>query len=173
MKKKLLILFLSVIGTVMLALGISACSKVQEILLKAPENIAYDGTYITWDKVDDAEYYMVQIGNAEAARSNSTTYYYEANGESFDVTVSSVLGETQESASVTFKPLATIEEVFVGNDGSISWDAVSGANAYQISINGTVLTNNVTDTRYSDLPEGSNRVKVKPVVSGDSTFYSF
>ena len=90
MKKKLLILFLSVIGTVMLALGISACSKVQEILLKAPENIAYDGTYITWDKVDDAEYYMVQIGNAEAARSNSTTYYYEANGESFDVTVSSV-----------------------------------------------------------------------------------
>ena len=173
MKKKLLILFLSVIGTVMLALGLAACSKVQEILLKAPENIAYDGTYITWDKVGNAEYYMVQIGNAEAARSNSTTYYYEANGESFDVTVSSVLGETQESASVTFKPLATIETVYVANDGSISWDAVSGANAYQVSVNGNVLTNDITDTRYSDLPEGSNRVKVKPVVSGDSTFYSF
>lgn len=173
MKKKLLILFLSIVGTVMLALGLASCSKVQEILLKAPENITYDGTYITWDKVDDAEYYMVQIGNAEAARSNSTTYYYEANGESFDVTVSSVLGETQESASVTFKPLATIEEVFVGNDGSLSWDAVNGANAYQISVNGTVLTNNITDTRYTELPEGSNRVKVKPVVSGDNTFYSF
>ena len=99
MKKKLLILFLSIVGTAMLAFGLASCSKVQEILLKAPENITYDGTYITWDKVDDAEYYMVQIGNAEAARSNSTTYYYEANGESFDVTVSSVLGETQESAS--------------------------------------------------------------------------
>ena len=173
MKKKLLILFLSIVGTMMLALGLASCSKVQEILLKAPENITYDGTYITWDKVGDAEYYMVQIGNADAARSNSTTYYYEANGESFDVTVSSVLGETQESASVTFKPLTTITEVFVGNDGSISWDAVSGANAYQISINGKVLTNNITDTRYTELPEGSNRVKVKPVVSGDNTFYSF
>lgn len=30
----------------------------------------------------------------------------------------------------------------------------------------------VTDTRIATLPEGSNRVKVKPVVSGDSTFYS-
>lgn len=173
MKRKLLLVLCTLVMVIAGAIGLSACSKVQEILLKAPENITYDGTYITWDKVDNAEYYMVQIGNAKAARSNSTTYFYEANGESFDVTVSSVLDETQESTSVTFKPLATIAEVFVGNDGSISWDAVSGANAYQISVNGTVLTNNVTDTRYSDLPEGSNRVKVKPVVLEDNTFYSF
>lgn len=173
MKRKLLLVICTLVIAIAGAIGLSACSKVREILLKAPENIAYDGTYITWDKVDNAEYYMVQIGNAEAARSNSTTYFYEANGELFDVTVSSVLGETQESTSVTFKPLATIAEVFVGNDGSISWDTVSGANAYQISINGTVLANNITDTRYTELPEGSNRVKVKPVVSGDNTFYSF
>ena len=118
MKRKVLLLVCTVIMIVAGAIGLSACSKVKEILLKAPENIAYDGTYITWDKVDNAEYYMVQIGNADAARSNSTTYYYEANGESFDVTVSSVLGDAQESASVTFKPLAVIEEIFVGNDGS-------------------------------------------------------
>lgn len=172
MKRKVLLLVCTVIMIVAGAIGLSACSKVKEILLKAPENIAYDGTYITWDKVDNAEYYMVQIGNADAARSNSTTYYYEANGESFDVTVSSVLGDAQESASVTFKPLAVIEEIFVGNDGSLSWDAVSGANAYQLSVNGTVLAKNVTDTRYTELPEGNNRVKVKPVVSGDNTFYS-
>lgn len=173
MKRKLLLVLCALVMVIAGAIGLSACSKVQEIMLDAPENITYDGAYIIWDKVENAEYYMVQIGNAEAARSNSTTYYYEANGESFDVTVSSVLGDTQESSSVTFKPLATIAEVFVGNDGSISWDAVSGANAYQISVNGNVLTNNVTDTRYSDLPEGSNRIKVKPVVSGDNTFYSF
>lgn len=173
MKRKILLVLCTLVMVFAGVVGLASCSKIKEFLLQAPENIAYDGTYITWDKVDHAEYYMVQIGSAEAARSNSTTYFYEADGESFDVTVSSVLGETQESTSVTFKPLAAIQEVFVGNDGSLSWDTVSGANAYQISINGMVLAKDVTDTRYSELPEGSNRVKVKPVVSGDNTFYSF
>ncbi len=173
MKRKIMIAILAIVMVAAAAVGLSACSKVQEILLKAPENITYDGTYITWDKVNDAEYYMVQIDDGEAKRSNSTTYFYEADGEAFDVTVSSVLGETQESTSTNFKPLATIEKFTGDNVGSISWDSVSCANAYQLSVNGEILSKNVTDTRYSDLSEGSNRVKVKPIVSGDNTFYSF
>lgn len=173
MKRKLWMAICAAAMLVVAAIGLASCKKVQEFLLQAPENIAYDGTYITWDKVNGAEHYMVQIGSSHAVRSNSTTYYYEANGEVFDVIVSSVLGDTQESETVTFRPLGTIETVYVANDGSISWDAVSGANAYQVSVNGTVLPNEVTDTRYSALPEGSNRVKVKPIVSGDSSFYSF
>ena len=173
MKRKIVLSLLAVFLIAAAVVGISGCSKVKEVLLEAPENITYDGTYITWDKVKDAEYYTVQINEAEPARSNSTTYFYEANGEAFDVVVSSVLGETKESTAANFKPLATIETVTVDKDGSISWETISGANAYQLSINGEVLSKNITDTRYSELPEGSNRVKVKPVVSGDRTFYSF
>ncbi len=173
MKRKIVLSLLAVFLIAAAVVGISGCKKVQEVLLQAPENITYDGTYITWDKVKDAEYYTVQINEAEPARSNSTTYFYEANGEAFDVVVSSVLGETKESTAANFKPLATIETVTVDKDGSISWETISGANAYQLSINGEVLSKNITDTRYSELPEGSNRVKVKPVVSGDRTFYSF
>ena len=74
MKRKFLLVLCTLVMVIAGAIGLAACSKVQEILLKAPENIAYDGTYITWDKVENAEHYMVQIGNAEPARSNSTTY---------------------------------------------------------------------------------------------------
>lgn len=172
MKKKLLIAFLGACMIVAAVFGLTACSKVQEALLKAPENIAYDGTYITWDKVSDAEYYYVQIGEGEPQRSNSTTFYYEANGTVFDVTVSSVLGETQESASVTFKPLAAVSNITVENDGAVKWDGVQGATAYRLNVNGNILPTDVTDTRYAELSEGSNRVKIRPIVSGDNTFYS-
>lgn len=172
MKKKLLIAFLGACMIVAAVFGLTACSKVQEALLKAPENIAYDGTYITWDKVSDAEYYYVQIGEGEPQRSNSTTFYYEANGTVFDVTVSSVLGETQESASVTFKPLAAVSNITVENDGAVKWDGVQGATAYRLNVNGNILPADVTDTRYAELSEGSNRVKIRPIVSGDNTFYS-
>ena len=158
MKKKLLIAFLGACMIVAAVFGLTACSKVQEALLKAPENIAYDGTYITWDKVSDAEYYYVQIGEGEPQRSNSTTFYYEANGTVFDVTVSSVLGETQESASVTFKPLAAVSNITVENDGAVKWDGVQGATAYRLNVNGNILPTDVTDTRYAEVSEGSNRV---------------
>ncbi len=42
---------------------------------------------------------------------------------------------------------------------------------YAVSING--MENVVTDTQYTTLAEGSNRVKVKPIVQGDNSFYSF
>ncbi len=171
MKRKLLLLACVMLIAITATIALTACDDVQEILLGAPENISYDGQYITWDKVTGAEHYLVQIGSSEPVRSNSTTYYYQSD-KMFDVTVTAVMGEAQQSATVSFKPLAAIAEVFVADDGSISWDAVSGATAYLLSVNGTTLPDPVTDTRYSELPEGNNRVKVKPIVSGDNTFYS-
>lgn len=169
MKKKILLLFLSFVAVFVAAFGFSACNKVEELLYKAPENIAYDGQYITWNKTEGANHYTVSINGDGAARSNSTTFAYTSSN-TFEVTITAVFDNSEKSTSVTFKPLATIENITVSDNGEVSWDAVPGANAYSVSLNGT--TQNVKDTRITTLSEGSNRIKVKPVVSGDNTFYS-
>lgn len=169
MRKKILLILLSLVAVVAGALALSACKKAEKYIYRAPENIAFDGQYLTWDKVEFVNYYTVSIDGGDAARANSTTYAYASN-DTFEVTVTAVFDNTEKSTSVTFKPLAAIENITVSENGEISWSAVSGANAYQLTINSTTAT--TTETRYSQLPEGSNRVKVKPIVSGDNTYYS-
>ena len=170
MKKKGLILVILVIAAVAAAAIFSACDDVEELLYGEPENIKYDGAYITWDKIDGANYYMVSINGAEAQRSNSTTYAYTST-ETFEVTITAVYDESEASSSETFKPLASIQTLYISDDGTVSWDAVAGANAYEVSVNGRAET--VTDTVYDKFTPGSScRIKVKPIVSGDNTFYS-
>lgn len=169
MKKRTLRLAFAAITIVMLIVCFTACNKAEELLYGEPENIAYDGQYVTWSKVEGAKHYTVSINGNEAARANSTTYAYVTT-ETFEVTVTAVFDNIEKSVSATFKPLATIENLSLSDNGEVSWSAVAGANAYAVSINGK--TQIVTDTRITTLPEGSNRVKVKPIVSGDNTFFS-
>lgn len=168
MKKKLLILLISLAALCAAVCGFAACDKVSELLFGAPENISYDGAYITWDRVEAANHYTVSIDGGEPQRSNSTTYAYVSDA-AFEVTVTAVFDESETSASVTFKPLAKIEAVYVSDDGGIRWDAVAGANAYLVSVNGESVT--VTETFYQPA-EGRSRVRVRPIVSGDPTYYS-
>ena len=168
MKKTVSIFAIVLLIVVIATIGVG-CKKVTKMLY-APENIAYDGQYVTWDKVELADYYLVQINNGDKVRSNSTTYAYTSDS-SFDVTVYAVSdGEEKASEAQTFRPLATITTLYVADDGAVSWDAVAGANAYSISVNGQAAS--TTDTHYDKLAQGSSRIKVKPVVTGDNTYYS-
>lgn len=168
MKQKILLVTLAVLAIALVTCAFVSCDK-DNNLYGAPSNVVYDGQYITWNRVELAKHYTVSINGGDAARSNSTTYAY-ASTETFEVTVTAVFEHTEKSTSVTFKPLAIIENITVSDNGEVSWDTVSGANAYTVSVNGAAQS--VTDTRITTLPEGSNRVKVKPIVSGDNTFYS-
>lgn len=165
MKKKI-ILVLMIIA--MIAIGTVALTSCN-LIKNAPENISYDGQYIKWNKVDGVNYYTVSINGGEAKRSNSTTYAYVST-ESFEVTVTAVFDKKEKSTSARFSPLAKITNINVSDNGELSWDAVSGASAYSISINGVVET--ITDTSYTKLPTGASRIKIKPIVAGDTSFYS-
>jgi len=168
-KKRILTICIAVIAVIACIVGLTACNEAEKIIYKI-ENIAYDGQYITWSKAELADYYNVQINGGEKARSNSTTYAY-ASEETFEVTVTAVSGgEEKASMSVTFKPLAAIQNITVSENGELGWDEVSGANAYLLSVNGSSVT--VNANHYADLSAGNNRVKIKPIVSGDDTFYS-
>ena len=168
-KKKITILAASLVATLFSAYKIADLAKVDELFAHAPENVGYDGQYLTWSKVDGAMHYTISVNGGEAVRSNSTTYAY-ASGDAFEVTVTAVFEKSQKASAVTFKPLAPLEALTLSDSGEVSWNTVAGANAYSVSINGVVST--VTDTYLDTLPEGRNRVKVKPIVSGDATFYS-
>lgn len=170
MKKRILLFMVLALLAIILATVFAACNKVQEIIMKAPENISYDGQYITWDKVE-ADYYTVSINGEEAKRVNSTTYAYAYPGIDFDVKVTAVKGEASKSTTKSFHPLGEVEEIFVANDGTLSWEAVPGANAYQVQINGQTKET-VSDTTYDKLQSGANRIKIKAIVNGDNSFYS-
>lgn len=170
MKKRILTTVMFVLMLAALTGVFSACRTAEKLMYKEPQNITFDGSYITWDKVEHANHYMVTINDAPAVRANSTTYTYTSTDE-FDVTVTAVFDKTEKSASVTFKPLGLVNTIRIADNGELSWDAVGGANAYQVSVNGTIES--TTDTAYTKLSAGNSRVKVKPIVSGDSSFYSF
>lgn len=170
MKKRSIFIILFALITLLAMLGLASCNKAEDLLYKEPENITYDGQYISWNKTKGANHYLVSINSGESERSNSTTYMFKSS-ETFEVTITAVFDNTQKSTSVTFKPLATIEKLTISENGEVSWDAVPSATAYQVDVNGKSQI--VKDTHISTLQVGTNRVKVKPIVSGDNSFYSF
>lgn len=176
--KKLWISFCLTLVLLFACLLFSACDKddLDDLLPGGksmdPQNISYDSINISWDRVADADHYLIRIGDGEDKRVNTNVYGYDAKGTSFDVTVTTVKGEDQYAASAHFTYLEPVEELRVSNSGTISWDATAGADAYLVSVDGKTVDGTVTDTTYAGLTPGSHRVKVKPVVAADKTYYS-
>ena len=159
---------------ILASLLLVSCDKALE--LDAPTNIRYDGSHITWNAVENAESYTVQINNGEAYTVNSPLYPYEANGATFSVTVTAVseakkLIKSSET-KVDFKPLGSIESVRVSDDGVLSWDVVNHATAYTLKVDGVEQPGAITGTTYSGLPVGRHSVQVRPVIDGDTSYYS-
>lgn len=148
-----------------------ACSKLE---LAKPDNIKYDGNTITWNPVENASYYTVQVDGGDLWEVTETQLPYQANGKSFTVKITAVseakkIVKSGESLK-TFTPLNSIAEVRVNEDGSIEWDAVENATGYYVKIGAEeILT---TDTFYSEIPEGAHSVNVKPVIDGNDAYYS-
>lgn len=168
---KIIVLFAVVaamLGLVCFGLG---CNREEVEGLYKPTNITYDGVRITWDKVTLAEHYTVQINGGEEKRVNTNLFTFDAEQAEFDVTVNSVIDGKSYGNSMHFIPLDKIESITVSDSGELSWPEVVGASAYRISVNGEVLVTDIADTHYT-ANEGSNRIKIRPVVSGDNSYYS-
>lgn len=176
--KKLWISFCLTLVLLFACLLFSACDKddLDDLLpggkSMEPQNISYDSINISWDRVADADHYLIRIGDGEDKRVNTNVYGYDAKGTSFDVTVTTVKGEDKYEASAHFTYLAPVEELRVSESGTVSWDAIAGADAYLVSVDGKTVGGTVTDTTYAELIPGSHRIKVKPIVAADKTYYS-
>lgn len=153
MKKRLIVFMIAAVIFVCAAVGLASCDKakdvINEIRVEEVANISYDNGFITWSKVN-ADYYTVSINSGDAQRSNSTTFAYDSKGETFEVTIVSVLGESTATVSKTFIPLASIdaENVSISASGELSWETVSGANAYLVTVNGCITCNRYDLRRF-------------------------
>ena len=170
-KYKLVLIFILLFVVTAGLFFMTGCGeKITESLYK-PTNISYDGFRISWDKVTLAEYYNVQINGGEKKRVNTNIYSYDAKGKEFDATIYAVYGSVESEETIHFTPLNTITDITVADNGELFWSEVSGATAYRISVNGKVLDTDLIEAHY--MPEvGGNRIKVRPVVSGDNSYFS-
>jgi gliding motility-associated-like protein len=135
--------------------------------LSAPTNGAIDiavDTDITWNAVSDANGYRVSV-NASTSTANNGTYDVSTGtsfdflnnfeqGETVTVTITpynevgDAIGCTSESFTIKSVPLCTTlsvptnNEIDVPVDTDITWNAITDANGYRVSVNASVSTAN-------------------------------
>ncbi len=169
LKKKVLVIITLFATLMFIPLIFSGCG---ESALDAPENIEYDGAVITWGKVDNAEYYYISINDGEKKRTNTNSYAYVANLQDFSVEVYAVKDKDEKSTEMSFSALQTIDVLNVTNDGTLYWDEIPGANAYVVSLNGAKKSAVVDSCEYMPQAGSDYRIRVRPIVNGNSSFYS-
>ena len=173
-KRKIVLTILTVFCMIFAVSGLAACSGGS---LDAPTNIRYDGSHITWDKVDGATGYIVQINEGNANSWGSTTFSYNAQGAEIVVKVKAVnKGKRKtvesEEAVMNFMPLETIDDVTVSATGVVSWSEVSGC-VYEVMDNGTVSPATIATNKIETHTVGEHVYKVRPVMPGDYSYYSY
>lgn len=172
MKRYLRILLTVLLCTVLVS-ALWACDKA-----KAPANpdvntIRYSDGFITWDAVEGATKYRIRINDGSELTVASPQYPYAESANSFTIQVTALndADKASETVEKTFFPLATITSLTVGEDGVLRWDTIPGATSYEVEVDGGAAEV-VPTTEYRVSGEGAHALRVRPVVAGDSTYFS-
>ncbi len=176
MKRKVLglsVLMLLVVA--MLAFAVS-CGTTPDPVDVA--SIEYDGATISWAPANNAESYKVAINDVELGTTYSSSIAYTTTENSVKVDITPVGEEDAEgeTTSMTFTRLGGGEdmEIYFDEEGNASWDAVTGATAYVVEVNGK--QEKITATTYPATAfklGQQNRIRVKPSATNNSTFSSW
>ncbi|MBQ8311123.1 MAG: hypothetical protein IJX80_08955 [Clostridia bacterium] len=176
--KRFIKILLPVLLIAVLALTLAACDDGQSsggVTLGNPDanSIRYSDGFITWNTVEGASKYRICINEGNDLTVVSPQYPYAESATSFTVYVTALDAseKASETVSKTFYPLATIQNVNVANDGSFSWEAVTGATSYEVQVDGGNIQT-VATTEFAGLTAGAHTVKVRPIVAGDTTYFS-
>ena len=144
--------------------------------INKPENIQYDGVNITWNAVQNATGYVLNINDGSDLEVSNAKYPYNANNQSFTVTIVAVTDERgfsdSEETTVSFSPLGTINKVNVAPDGTLSWDPINLATGYIIRVDGIDLPEVVHGTSYNGIQGGTHTIQVRAVIETDTSYYS-
>lgn len=175
-KRKLVLMLLTVFTMVFGVFGLTACGG--SISLTSPSNISYDGALITWDAVEKATGYVIQINeNGAEIKTESPSFPFKANDSEFSVKLKAIATgkKTVESEQVVmnFRPLPKVTDVTVSEEGVVSWSPVGdGSCSYVIRDNGVELPSYNTTCEISNFEVGTHKIEVRPVVVGDKSYYS-
>ncbi len=153
---------------------LAGCSRLE---LTKPENIKYDGATITWNSVENADKYSIQIDGGDVYTVTQNKYPFSTTKESFTVKISansnaSKIIESGQS-EVTFIQLKQIKEsdFIVDQDGNLSWPVVNEATGYEVKIDGGEIVT-TTSANYKNEYTGSHSFQVRAVVESNSCYWS-
>jgi serine/threonine protein kinase len=129
--------------------------------------------HLRWNAVPEADHYEIRRDGTRLGDTEETRYTDGSveGGRRYHYQVTAVTGSGDRSSAATFAPItaaigapqlapATVDGVTV----TLSWDAVPGAEHYEISRGGTAL-DEVTETTYTDqqAPPGRQHYEVAAV----------
>ena len=169
--KRILTLSLLLMLVLTMCISLSACGKkVGEV---DPASIVYDGQTISWNAAKNATKYSVKINGYDFnCYTNSLAYKAEDETVTVEITPVNAKGKSGETTARNFRKLAEVENLYFDEDGNLSWDAVSGASAYLVEVNGKVSEKIMSCTyANTNFAEGkANTIRVRATSTDDSTF---
>ncbi len=140
----------------------------------APSNINYDGERISW--MGNAIKYEVTV-NGDKQEINGNNMLFNSQNTNFSVSVKAlgdhVTSFDSKTTEENFHYLAAARNLVV-EDGILSWDAVDGAEGYEVRVNNVVQSQRVTEATYDKLTAGTSlAVEVKPFNNSGKYFSSW
>ena len=182
--KKILKRLLIVATMTMMALAcvvLVGCKE--ELGAKTITNLRYDGENIRWTRVIKAKHYLLSVNGQENVTVNQvegeTVAYAIRTMDDFSLTLEAVVKEGDEDnpkITLDFVNIGTVEGVKV-EDAKLQWDALDGADGYELMKNGILVNQTVGVNEYA-LESGAFSYKVRAVkgttsaVDGNNGYYS-
>lgn len=143
-------------------------------ILTAPENIKFDSTQFTWDKVDGATSYVVKVNNEEFTTTDTKLDF--STTEDFTVSIKAVGNKDNKKYDSSFSE--GVEYIFLEQisgltvkDGMLDWNDVPKATGYQIKVNGIIEKEALSDSIYTKISSGqSYQIQILPIAEGGNYF---
>ncbi|MDE6408441.1 MAG: hypothetical protein K2K48_04700 [Anaeroplasmataceae bacterium] len=156
----------------------------KEAVVLAIPSLKLEGNEVSWEKVDHADAYIVNLNDKDLEEQQETKYKITAEEAGEYVIKVKAISKNQEeytnsaySNPVTYtiaakEPTLLATPLITLKDNIVSWEAVENADAYIVLFNGTALEEQ-TETAYTiDAKEdGDYEVAVK-AISHQSTLYT-
>lgn len=142
--------------------------------LSAVTSIVYADGKFDWDPVENATSYSLRVDGNVVSSSAQTEYeYLEAGTHTFSVRPlndDSATYFSSWSANLEITILSAPKNVrFSFDTKQITWDRVTGASAYSVSINSTETTVTTNNYQYTGDEDGNISIKVKAIAPVDAS----
>lgn len=151
--KKLLTILVCLLMALGVGFALTACSDDEGA--KSITNLTYNGETITWSSVKNAKNYKISINNGTESivsqADNTVSYRYNSDGEDFDFSIEAVIKEGSDknpTYQIRFENIGQVTGLAV-EQGTLTWEALEGAEKYEVMYNGDIVSNNVGTTSYA------------------------
>ncbi len=179
--KKLLTILLCLLMVLGVGFALTACSDDEGA--KSITNLTYNGETITWSSVKNAKNYKISINNGTESivsqAEGTVSYRYDSNGEDFDFSIEAVIKEDSDknpTYQIRFENIGQVSGLKV-EQGSLTWEALEGAEKYEVMYNGDIVSSDVGTTSYT-MQTGEFSYKVRALkglaesTDGNIPYYS-